>query len=163
MNPAANTRLRVGGRLPPAQLPGPRGAIPLQTSPQRRLATVLFLFHGDGDCAACHEHVRRLAGEVDWRDWDGRFLVLTRGGEAADVPVPPPARVAHMEPATAAGTSGTDNGLLLIADRYGQIYHIAPIEADSHAIPDPGEVEEWLRFLATQCPECGVPDQPAGW
>ncbi|MGQ0814860.1 MAG: hypothetical protein ACT4O1_10400 [Gemmatimonadota bacterium] len=27
-------------------------------------------------------------------------------------------------------------------------------------LPSAIEVEEWLRYLATQCPECGVMDEP---
>ncbi|MFW6202581.1 MAG: hypothetical protein ACOC8B_08380, partial [Gemmatimonadota bacterium] len=48
---------------------------------------------------------------------------------------------------------------LFIADRWGQIYH-----AETGGVVDDlcrgDEVEEWLKYLATQCAECGVPDEP---
>lgn len=69
----------------------------------------------------------------DFAAWDGRVVVLARDG-----------REQHR---------------LLIVDRYGQVYavHESP-EAD--ALPDADAVEEWFRFLATACPECGVLDDP---
>jgi hypothetical protein len=48
---------------------------------------------------------------------------------------------------------------ILIADRWGQIYHGAQ-GATSEALPAPGEIEEWVKFLSMQCPECGVIDSP---
>ena len=43
----------------------------------------------------------------------------------------------------------------VVADRYGQVYHVeAPGgEAGAHAVMEPRELEEWLKYLATQCPE----------
>jgi hypothetical protein len=53
----------------------------------------------------------------------------------------------------------SDAATVLVVDRYGQIYDV--VEADRpEDLPDAAELEEWTRFLATQCPECGVPDEP---
>lgn len=44
---------------------------------------------------------------------------------------------------------------VVIVDRYGQVWFESETE-----LPDAREIEEWTKFLATQCPECGVPDEP---
>lgn len=45
-----------------------------------------------------------------------------------------------------------DGPVVLVADRYGQIFEIMQAGAE-HALPEPRELEEWLKYLATQCPE----------
>jgi hypothetical protein len=65
--------------------------------------------------------------------WDGRVHVAAADGEAP-----------HR---------------LLIVDRYRQVYAVHDaIEATD--FPDAAELDEWFRFLATACPECGVLDDP---
>jgi hypothetical protein len=49
---------------------------------------------------------------------------------------------------------------LLIADRWGVLYH-AVEGREAGDLPGHEEVEQWVRFIATQCPECGVIDDPA--
>jgi len=52
-----------------------------------------------------------------------------------------------------------DRAALVIADRWGVVYNA--VEADTaRDLPPVDEVIEWVRYLATQCPECGVPDEP---
>ena len=46
-------------------------------------------------------------------------------------------------------------------DRYGQVYAIHDA-ATTEELPDADALEEWFRFLATACPECGVLDDPIG-
>jgi hypothetical protein len=41
---------------------------------------------------------------------------------------------------------------VIVADRYDQIFHIDDA-GDGHALPAARELEEWLTFLAIQCPE----------
>ena len=48
---------------------------------------------------------------------------------------------------------------LLVVDRYGQVYAVHDA-ADPDELPGANELEEWFRFLATACPECGVIDDP---
>ena len=69
----------------------------------------------------------------DFAAWDGGVVTLEPDGRAA-----------HR---------------LLVVDRYGQVY--ATHDADDVAdLPDADALEEWFRFLATACPECGVLDDP---
>jgi hypothetical protein len=48
---------------------------------------------------------------------------------------------------------------LLVVDRYRQVYAVYEA-ADAGSLPGAHELEEWFRFLATACPECGVLDDP---
>lgn len=56
------------------------------------------------------------------------------------------------------GVRGGEDAIL-IADRWGEVYYGARGDSPA-ALPDASEIREWLQFLATQCPECGVPDEP---
>lgn len=99
----------------------------------RRESVALALLHPPG-CAACDAYRRALADALAaFADWDGRAVVTTGTAEVADaLDVTIPA--------------------VIIADRYGQVYHVATAE-DADGLLDARELEEWLRFLGTQCPE----------
>jgi hypothetical protein len=42
---------------------------------------------------------------------------------------------------------------LVIADQWGEIHHVEEAGPD-HRFPATGEVVDWVRYLAIQCPEC---------
>lgn len=69
----------------------------------------------------------------DFAAWDGRVVVEAPGEQPA-----------HR---------------LVILDRYGQVYSVTET-TDPEALPDADALEDWFRFLATACPECGVLDDP---
>ena len=97
----------------------------------RRLEATAFLVPGSGDLAA---YARQLAGRADdFSAWDGL--------------------VTSLEP------DGQPEHLVAVVDRYGQVYEITAT-AEPAALPSPDALEEWFRFLATACPECGVLDDP---
>lgn len=99
-------------------------------SKARRLDATALLVPGAGGAAA---YIGGLEGHADdFAAWDGRVVVAEPDGEAA-----------HR---------------LLVVDRYGQVY-AAHDEADVASLPTPHDLEEWFRFLATACPECGVLDE----
>lgn len=99
----------------------------------RRIDATAFVLPGR---AGLDDYLRPLErSDDDFRAWDGRVVVLEADGE----PMP----------------------RVLIADRYGQVF--AAIDAaDTSGLPDAAALEEWFRFLATACPECGVLDDPIG-
>jgi hypothetical protein len=74
------------------------------------------------------------AAAPDFGAWDGRVVVTSPGDGAL-----------HR---------------VLVVDRYGQVYEV--FEGEEATLPDAAALEEWYRFLATACPECGVLDDPIG-
>lgn len=69
----------------------------------------------------------------DFMAWDGRVVAFESDGE-------PEHRV-------------------VVIDRYGQVYE-AVTSGNASDLPSAHALEEWFRFLATACPECGVLDDP---
>lgn len=108
--------------------------------------TVLFTLHG-AECAGCLQYLEKLApasGEFDV--WDARLLVIVP--EARGVPTPFGKVLAdeHGRVADPAWAS------IVVADRYGHIFHVARAGM-AHDLPPVRELEEWLKFLGTLCPE----------
>lgn len=59
----------------------------------------------------------------------------------------------------ALGDGGSGAPAVFIADRYGEIF------AEYHAqqrpgLPETNDILQWLAFINSQCPECGVPEWP---
>lgn len=101
--------------------------------PVRTLDAVVIVAPGNGAAA---EYRDRLAeAEPRFAAWDGRVRWLHPDGE--------------------------DDHRLIVADRYGQVYAVHDA-ARVDELPGPDDLEEWFRFLATACPECGVLDDPIG-
>ncbi|HET8776125.1 MAG TPA: hypothetical protein VFN76_00560, partial [Candidatus Limnocylindria bacterium] len=120
----------------PTTAAGPRDArvgdlLPLERSRARRIDATALLIPGTADTIAYTDALAARAD--DFAAWDGRVAVC------------PP--------------DGSERHRLLIIDRYGQVYevHDAPTTDE---LPDADALEEWFRFLATACPECGVIDDP---
>ncbi len=100
--------------------------------PARRIDATAIVIPGAG---GLDRYLSRLEdAATDFAAWDGRVISL-----------PPDEANAHR---------------VVIADRYGQVY--AVVDGDESGLPDVSALEEWFRFLATACPECGVIDDPLG-
>jgi hypothetical protein len=85
--------------------------------------TVIFQRHRGG-CAACDQYLRDLDDIVDeFRVWEARLTTVE-----------------------------SDHAALIVADRYGQIFHLVPADAQ-HSLPVPRELTEWIKHLGTLCPE----------
>jgi hypothetical protein len=48
---------------------------------------------------------------------------------------------------------GVGSPSVVIADRWGEIVHVA-IGSDVADLPPPSELFEWVTYLQSQCPEC---------
>lgn len=155
--------LAPGDRLPRVKLPRAGGGTVTLRDPARGAVVVAYLARPSDPDA--REYVAALrAMESEFRQWYGRAVVVagTDAGGTADVStdermgtpvVPDPGGEVRR-------TLGIQEGgtALFIADRWGQLYGAwRGVAADE--LPEMEEIVEWLRFLATQCPECGVPDE----
>lgn len=101
------------------------------SSRARRIDAVALIAPGDGDLSA---YARGLEAHADdFAAWDGRIAWLRADGDPKHRAV--------------------------IADRYGQVYDVTAA-SDAADLPSSRELEEWFKFLATACPECGVIDDP---
>lgn len=97
----------------------------------RRLDATAILLPGHTQPA---EYRRELDRHLDdFAAWDGDVVILD--------------------------ADGAPDHLVVVVDRYGQVYESVRAP-DASALPSPGELEAWFRFLATACPECGVLDDP---
>ncbi len=127
---------------------------------QERYARLVFFPHpgADGECAA---YVRRHAGAArDLADWDARTIAVVSAGEdEAGAALQEGARgvtvlVDRPGDAGARARAGVSaqSAAILIADRFGEIWHGYDF-GGGHAFPDVRELEAWLRYLGTMCPE----------
>jgi hypothetical protein len=130
--------------------------------PSSGSTVAVFLQAGDRD--AERAYLRDLtAAADDFRLWNGRVIVVMPDGQGAAIggterhPTIAVVTDSEGEAEHCGVREGED--AILIADRWGEVYFGAR-GASPSALPDSAEIEEWLRFLATQCPECGVPDEP---
>ncbi|HEX7123605.1 MAG TPA: redoxin domain-containing protein [Gemmatimonadaceae bacterium] len=143
--------LAVGAFLPYLELQSATGRSVQLRSPGRS-STVLVRIH-HARCAECLAYLEELSRAVsDFAAWDGRVVVVVPGTMAdAERAKAGPARPftvladeEHQVP--------LDGAAVVIADRYDQIYHLAEA-GEGHALPSPVDIEDWLRYIATQCPE----------
>ena len=147
--------LTVADFLPYLDLPAPGGGT-VALRHGGRHATALVVVH-HAACEGCRRYVAQVAAAADdLAAWDGRVVVLVPGrlAEAAalDSGVEP-ARAVKVAPIDASHAAALVEGAgVVIADRYGHVYDVTSA-GEGHALPAPRELEEWLKFLATQCPE----------
>ena len=144
-------RLAAGGRLPDLSLPLATGGGTVRLRPGARLNPVIVAVHGGG-CERCRAYLRSLADAIaELREWDAHVVAIAPGAIAspADLPFP----VAVDQERRFAARTGIDGAAVVIADQWGEVAHVARAGA-GHELPDAGEIVEWVRFLAIQCPEC---------
>lgn len=184
--PSARPTLRVGGMLPPGQLPpaGEGRALRLRWPPNGTM--ILVLPHAgavrspgkgrdDGGCAACGDYLAAVARHVGaYRNWDARPVAVVppepsgalaspsasgRGPARAATPdLPYPAVLDTVGLRERCGLG--DGAGVLVADRFGQLHRVE-IAGPDHDLPDPAaDLLEEVRHLGIMCPECGVPDEP---
>ena len=146
-------KARVGGRIGQLDLQTPDGP-PVRLRRGGRFATVLVRVPPDAS-----EELRAWLAEVDgarasFAHWDGRVVVVVAGTvedsraleESTGLRLP-----LTIDPAGSAG-EGPEDIVIVVAGRWGEVYHVARA-GNVQELPSPRELEEWLQFLATQCPE----------
>ncbi len=165
----ARTRPAVGERRPPLQLRAAESQATVRWTLPARKATYLVFLHAPS-CDNCHaylERLRRHSADLQ-AGWDGRVFAVVPAapdgmGRMAHLPAPGLSILADPD-RSARRRYGVEEYALagFVADRWGQIFDVVDAEhADD--LPGPDALQSWFRFLATQCPECGVPDVPDDW
>ena len=140
-------------RLPPLELSGTAGTVALR-APELG-STVLLLVRDEAleRARAYITTIEQHAAEIS--DWYARVLLVTEHEQAHTML--PNARAAPE--AWYELAMPPEDSALIIADRWGEIYFAQHTRTFTD-LPTAKEIEEWTRFLATQCPECGVIDEP---
>lgn len=136
--------------IPHLELPELRDGTPLQLREAGGKITILVTVHSPV-CDGCREYLDSLAPLApEFDSWDARLLVVVPGPIAN-------ARALHLTFGTvlrddcgciADGISAS----VVVADRYGQVFETVRAGA-SHELPGPRELEEWLKYIGTLCPE----------
>jgi hypothetical protein len=109
-------------------------------------------------CPECQHYVGDLVSGLDrLAEWGGRLAVVVPGQvgkahELAKISVDAMQVLGDSE-----GKLATGRAMVVIADEWGEVYFVADAGA-GHTLPIPAEIENWIRFLAIQCPECEGPE-----
>jgi hypothetical protein len=175
---ATGVRLDVGGRLP--ALTRANGT-PVWRPQYTRDSVILAVLHG-AECEPCTRFRHDLArAQPDFRAWDGKLVIAVTGELEGRAGAAEPA-VAKAETSRGTGPGAAEPAVVnvekargtelpltepavarvpdrvgeppavVIADRFGHIYHVEA-GGPAHALSEPRQLEEWLRFIGTQCPE----------
>lgn len=157
-------RLRAGDRFPMLELPAAPNGRSRQLRNASRDALILLVLPREmgpweDDLASIADAVREI------EQWYARVHIVVRAGldEAGTLRERLGGRISVLSDpeGSAAERLGiaSDRAALIVADRYGQVYEVEQAPPGS-PLPNADEIEQWTRFLATQCPECGVIDEP---
>lgn len=150
----------VGERLPALALETLDGQLIDLHRTRHETSVLVFLHPGCDDCVGYLARVEAWADRLE--AWSGRVL-----------PVAPDAEQAEQIRRNAASTPLVDadgrarvaarladgEAAVIVADRFGTVYRSVPA-GEGHELIDPGDLFEEIRYMGSQCPECGVPDEP---
>jgi hypothetical protein len=153
-------RVTVGARLPAVSL-APVAGRPVELRRTAHESSVLVFVHPD--CDACRAYVERLEG---WADrlaaWGGCVLVVAADhSQARSLALAVDSTVLCDADGRARGGAGLSphGAAVVVSDKFGIVYRVE-LAGAHHEFLDPGELLEEIRYMGSQCPECGVPDDP---
>jgi hypothetical protein len=141
--------LAVAEFLPDITLPSMPDGHSVQLRESGGRTTVLFTVH-HARCSGCQDYVNQLgliAGEFDV--WDARLLVLVPASHDEAAHLHGYGKVLADEHGALADPASAS---VILSDRYGQVF-FAIHSGASHDFPSVRDVEEWLKYLGTLCPE----------
>jgi hypothetical protein len=95
---------------------------------QRKILVLVLLPHTES--AASAKFVDQLTARMSDLSGNDSVCVITRGS-----------------------VSGVPSPGIVVADRWGEIHHIAAGKT-ADDLPGPDDLIEWLRYVQHQCPEC---------
>jgi len=149
------TTVRKGGQLPAVALVTPDGArVPLRG---HRGPLIVYVVHS-AECDACIDYARTLADARErFAEWDATVRIVAPADDRALRRAAGDVRVLLDSEGVLVRPSEEAAATLIVADEWGEIYHIEDA-TDPASLPSPDEVVEWVRFIAIQCPECEGPE-----
>jgi hypothetical protein len=114
------------------------------------------------DCPACQHYVRvDLASAPDrLAEWGGRLAVVVPDQARSAKELAETTLEAMQVLGDPEGKLASGRAMVVITDEWGEVYFVADAVA-GHDLPTLGEIVDWVRFLAIQCPECEGPE--GGW
>ncbi len=146
----------LGDLIPPVRLPSVRDGSLVDLRTGRGPCAIVSVH--SATCEDCHAYVRSL-GSIDQEiaAWGGRLVVVAPGPAGMAAPLHAATNAAFLVLADPDLRFASGQAGVLIADEWGEV-HMSAVAGEAHAFPGPGEIVEWLRFLAIQCPECEGPE-----
>lgn len=157
---ASETRVEgpsVGDRLPVRSVRTSEGAtITVRPSPSR--AVIMLLPHPD--CVQCDAYLRQLSQErARFLRWSAVAVTIVADTSEADrvsafidLPVAADRALRHR-------WGLEDTAAVVVADSHGEIWDRS-MAVGGHTLPGVDDIEEDVKFIAIQCPECDVLDIP---
>ena len=144
--------------LPHLSLPAAPDGAPTAIRSRGRDGAVVVAVHS-AECARCRAYLTSLAdARDDLADWDGRVVVLLpdslEAAESLREELNLPFSVLADEDGAAADALGIGGGGVIVADQWGEVFHVYETNQADHELPKTDELVEWMRFIAIQCPEC---------
>ena len=150
--------LTTGQQLPDFTLTRADGQGSIQVRPPGRKGIILVLLHGPA-CDVCRDYVQslgHLAAEIE--EWDGRIVLVSGAADDSDssalFEAPSAFHQARDDARRVVDRTGVTPPAVLVADQWGELFAVEGAGEDHTFLIQPEEVVEWLRFLATSCPEC---------
>lgn len=160
MDETRSAVVSVGERLPAVALETVDGQL-VDLHRTRHETSVLVFPHPR--CDGCRAYVARLAALADRLDaWGGRVLpVVPAAAQAHDLHQQAGSLVLVDADGRCRAGAGLapDTAAVVVADRFGTVYRSVS-GGDGHELIEPDELFEEVRYMGSQCPECGVPDEP---
>ena len=146
--------LRKGDRLPSTSLPERSGTRNVGLRPSGGPRVVVTVHQTD--CNACIDYVAEIESVREQLEgWGADILIINPGG----VPAGDTALARVGLPVLEDPEHVIAHGQLrvIVTDEWGEVYFASSSEA-AHGRIAPGEVVEWVKFIAIQCPECEGPE-----
>ncbi|MCA1734322.1 MAG: redoxin domain-containing protein [Acidobacteria bacterium] len=136
-------------RLPDITLQDVRERTPVRLRPAGDRSALIVMIHPE--CPDCTGWVEKLAEQKDeLRTWKGDVKLVGRNRAAEHTF---PFRLLLDSENRLAAAVGLEAPAVVIADQWGEIHEAAEAGEEHRFLPIESAVE-WIRHLATSCPEC---------
>lgn len=148
--------MQKGERLPSLTLTAAGGEA-AKNLREGRGPRIVVTLHGD-DCPDCAAYARGLVDVADQvLDWHGEVVIVLTASTGGDVSrLTGPGLTVLRDPE---GRFADGRAVVTVTDEWAEVYFSGELDPP-HRDPGPDELVEWARFVAIQCPECGVAEGP---